>query len=130
MASSLFKQEYGNGDPILCLHGLGANRFTWRYFIEPFSRYNKLILIDLKGFGRSAKPEDERYSIHDHASAIYEMVRENNWHNLAVIGNSFGGALALLLSMRLEETDPGRLSKLILIDAAAHKDYLPGYVKL
>jgi pimeloyl-ACP methyl ester carboxylesterase len=131
MASEyLYKEEYGDGDPILCLHGLGANIFTWRYFVEPFSRKNKLILIDLKGFGSSAKPDDERYSIHDHADAIHELIQKNDWRTLTLIGNSYGGALALLLAMRIKETDPSRLAKLVLIDAGAYKEYLPGYLKL
>jgi len=131
MASEyLYKEEYGDGDPILCLHGLGANIFTWRHFIEPFSRKNKLILIDLKGFGSSAKPDDERYSIHDHADAIHELIQKNDWRTLTLIGNSYGGALALLLAIRIEETDPSRLAKLVLIDAGAYKEYLPGYLKL
>lgn len=131
MASEyLYKEEHGDGDPILCLHGLGANIFTWRHFIEPFSRHNKLILIDLKGFGRSAKPEDQRYSLHDHADAVYELILRNDWRRLTLIGNSYGGALALLLATRLDESHPSRLSKLVLIDAGAYKEYLPGYVKL
>jgi pimeloyl-ACP methyl ester carboxylesterase len=131
MASGyLYKEEHGDGDPILCLHGLGANVFTWRHFIDPFSRNNKLILIDLKGFGKSAKPEDHRYSIQDHADAVYELILKNDWRRLTLIGNSYGGALALLLAVRLEENQPSRLSKLVLIDAAAYKEYLPDYVKL
>ncbi|MBA2704532.1 MAG: alpha/beta fold hydrolase, partial [Blastocatellia bacterium] len=120
MASEyLYKEEHGDGDPILCLHGLGANIFTWRYFIDPLSRHNKLILVDLKGSGKSAKPEDGHYSLHDHADAIYELILKNDWRRLTLIGNSYGGALALLLAVRLEESDPSRLSKLVLIDAGA-----------
>lgn len=131
MASEyLYKEEHGDGDPILCLHGLGANIFTWRYFIDPLSRHNKLILVDLKGSGKSAKPEDGHYSLHDHADAVYELILKNDWRRLTLIGNSYGGALALLLTVRLEESHPPRLLKLVLIDAGAHKEYLPGYVKL
>ena len=131
MASEyLHKEEHGDGDPILCLHGLGANIFTWRHFIEPLSANNKLILIDLKGFGKSAKPEDDYYSLQNHADAVYELILKNDWRRLTLIGNSYGGALALLLAGRLEESGPSRLLKLVLIDAAAYKEYLPGYVKL
>lgn len=131
MASTyLYKEEHGQGLPILCLHGLGANTFTWRYFVEPLSKHHKLILVDLKGFGRSAKPEDQRYSIHDHADAVYELILKNDWRQLTLIGNSYGGGLALLLALRLEESQTSRLSNLVLIDAGAHKEYLPGYVKL
>lgn len=131
MASEyLYKEEHGDGDPILCLHGLGANIFTWRHFIDPFSRHNKLILVDLKGFGQSAKPDDGRYSLHDHADAVYELILKNDWRRLTLIGNSYGGAVSLLLAARLEDSKPSRLLKLVLIDAGAYKEYLPGYVKL
>jgi pimeloyl-ACP methyl ester carboxylesterase len=131
MASEyLYKEEHGDGDPILCLHGLGANIFTWRHFIAPLSANNKLILVDLKGFGKSAKPEDGYYSLQNHADAVYELILKNDWRRLTLIGNSYGGALALLLAGRLEESAPSRLLKLVLIDAAAYKEYLPRYVKL
>lgn len=131
MASEyLYKEEHGDGDPILCLHGLGANIFTWRHLIEPLSANNKLILVDLKGFGKSAKPEDDYYSLQNHADAVYELILKNDWRRLTLISNSYGGALALLLAARLEESGPSRLLKLVLIDAAAYKEYLPGYVKL
>jgi pimeloyl-ACP methyl ester carboxylesterase len=131
MASEyLYKEEHGDGDPILCLHGLGANIFTWHHLIEPLSANNKLILVDLKGFGKSAKPEDDYYSLQNHADAVYDLILKNDWRRLTLIGNSYGGALALLLASRLEESGPSRLLKLVLIDAAAYKEYLPGYVKL
>ena len=46
------------------------------------------------------------------------------------MGNSFGGALSLLLSIMLLEKEPGRLRALILIDPGAYKQYIPGYLKL
>ncbi|HAF16160.1 MAG TPA: hypothetical protein DCK93_10160 [Blastocatellia bacterium] len=130
LSSNLYTEVYGNGDPILCLHGLGSNIFTWRHFIGPFSTNNKLILIDLKGFGKSPKPEDTFYSIEDHAESVYQLIIKENLTRLTLIGNSFGGGVALLLAIKLCEQKPGRLSKLILIDSGGHKEYLPGYLKL
>src|SRR5437667_8377467 len=126
----LHQEEYGSGDPILCLHGLGANRFTWGHFITPFSQTNKLILVDLRGFGASPKPSDNHYSIEEHADDIYKIILRDDLKRLTLIGNSLGGGVALLTTMRLCEQDPARLSKLVLIDAGAYKEYLPGYLKL
>src|SRR6185503_16871989 len=111
-------------------HGFGASIFTWHYFIDPLSQKNKLVLVDLKGFGSSAKPDDRKYSIHDHADAVQELIVQNDWRKLTLIGNSYGGTLALLLALRLQESDSSRLSKLVLIDAGAYKEFLPGYLKL
>ncbi len=126
----LHQKQYGDGDPILCVHGLGANIFTWRHFISPFSQRNKLILVDLKGFGSSPKPRTPHYSIEEHADDIYRIILRDNLKDLTLIGNSLGGAISLLVALRLCEQEPRRLSKLVLIDAGAYKEYLPGYLKL
>jgi pimeloyl-ACP methyl ester carboxylesterase len=109
---------------------LGANIFTWRHFITPFSLTNKLILVDLRGFGASPKPSDTNYSIEEHADDIYRIILRDDLKRLTLVGNSLGGGIVLLVAMRLREQDPARLSKLVLIDAGAYKDYVPGYLKL
>lgn len=127
---NLHQEEYGSGDPILCLHGLGGNIFTWRNFIKPFSRNNKLILVDLRGFGASPKPIDQHYSLEEHADEIYKIILRDNLTRLTLIGNSLGGAVALLLAIRLCEQERNRLSKLVLIAAGAYKEYIPRYLNL
>jgi pimeloyl-ACP methyl ester carboxylesterase len=126
----LYREVYGSGDPILCLHGLGANIYSWRYFITPFSRHHKLILVDFKGSGKSPKPRDTHYSLEEKADEIYNLILEENLTNLTLVGNSLGGAVALLVAMRLGKENPGRLSKLVLIDSGGAKNGLPGHLKL
>jgi pimeloyl-ACP methyl ester carboxylesterase len=127
---SLYKEVYGAGDPILCLHGLGANMYSWRHFIVPFSRHNKLILVDFKGCGRSPKPFDTHYSTDDKVEDIYNLILEENLTNLTLVGNSLGGAIALLVAIRLAKQQPDRLAKLVLIDSAGDKGTLPAHLKL
>src|SRR5258705_6993595 len=93
---SLYKEVYGAGDPILCLHGLGANIYSWRHFITPFSQHNKLILVDFKGCGKSPKPLDTHYSIQHKADDIYNLILADDLTNLTLVGNSLGGGIALL----------------------------------
>ncbi|HEY3038225.1 MAG TPA: alpha/beta hydrolase [Pyrinomonadaceae bacterium] len=126
----LYKEEYGRGDPILCLHGLGASMFSWRHFIAPFSQNYKLILVDSKGCGKSPKPYDSHYSIEEHTDNVYKIVLEEDLTNLTLVGNSLGGAIALLLAIKLHEQEPTRLSRLVLIDSAGDPKYLPAHLKL
>ena len=121
---------YGAGDPVLCIHGFGASLFSWHNFVDPLSRNYQLILIDLKGSGNSPKPPDSHYSTKDHVDLIYKFIVDHDLKNLTLVGNSFGGALSLWLSMMLLEKQPGRLRSLILIDAGAYKQYIPLYVKV
>ena len=129
-STSLYKEVYGAGDPILCLHGLGANTYSWRNFITPFSQNNKLILVDFKGCGKSPKPRDTHYSIEEKVDDIYNLIIGGNLTNLTLVGNSLGGAIALLLAIRLENEKSDRLSKLILIDSAGDKKSLPPHLNL
>jgi pimeloyl-ACP methyl ester carboxylesterase len=126
----LHHKIYGAGNPVLCIHGFGASLFSWRNFVDPLSQNYQLILIDLKGCGDSPKPPGSRYSIQDHADLIYQFILDHDLQNLTLVGNSFGGALALLLSIRLVENELGRLRALVLIDPGAYPQYIPGYVKL
>ena len=126
----LHHKIHGTGNPVLCIHGFGASLFSWRNFVDPLSAHCQLILIDLKGSGNSPKPSDSHYSTQDHADLIYKFILDHDLKNLTLVGNSFGGALALLLSIMLIDKAPGRLRALILIDPGAYKQFIPGYVKL
>jgi pimeloyl-ACP methyl ester carboxylesterase len=126
----LYHEIYGQGDPLLCLHGFGASLYSWRNFIGPLANDYQLILIDLKGCGKSPKPHDTKYSTRDHADLLYQFILERDLRNLTLIGNSFGGALSLLLSLMLADAgELVRLKSLVLIDAGAYKEYVPAYLK-
>lgn len=126
----LHHKIFGAGKPVLCIHGFGASLFSWRNFVTPISAGYQLILIDLKGSGNSPKPPDSHYSPQDHADEIYKFILKQDLRDLTLVGNSFGGALSLLLALMLIDREPGRLRGLVLIDPGAYKQFIPGYVKL
>ena len=128
--TELHYETYGNGDPVLCVHGLAACLYTWRNLIEPISQKRQLILIDLKGCGQSPKPRDRRYSVQDQADLIYDFIQEHDLKNLTLIGTSYGGAVSLMVTSMLCEKDPGRLAKLVLIDSAGYPESLPWHFNL
>lgn len=127
--SGLYCETYGSGEPILAVHGLGASIYSWRNLRDQLPGH-KLILIDLRGAGKSPKPHDKHYSIHDQANLIYEFIVEHDLKNLTLMGNSYGGAVSLIVAIRLCEQNPGLLSKLILIDSGGYNKLLPWYLKL
>ena len=128
--SGLHCEVYGSGDPVLCLHGLGASTHSWRELREPLSKQNKLFLLDFKGHGASPKPKDKRYAIKDHAESAYQFILEHDLRKLTLIGNSMGGAVSLLVSLRLCEENSGRLQRLILIDSGGYDLHLPTHLKM
>jgi len=131
-STGLHYQTFGEGEPILALHGLGGSLYTWRKLIAPPYRFPgyKLIMVDLKGAGDSPKPKDKHYSIVEQADLIYQFIQEQNLTNLTLLGNSYGGAVSLLVAIRLCEPDCRRLSKLILLGSGGYDKDLPSHLRI
>lgn len=136
--SSLVKMYYEvhgreDGPPLLCINGFGASLYSWREFVKsgsPLTANYQVITIDLKGSGNSPKVYGNDYSTQTHADLIYEFIQEHDLRNLTLIGNSFGGALALLVTLMLTDHDPTRLKAIVLIDAGSYADLIPTYLKV
>ncbi len=61
--------EAGEGEPLILVHGIGQNTYTWRKNFEELSNYFHVYAIDLPGHGFSGKPEIS-YNIEEFALAI------------------------------------------------------------
>lgn len=127
---NLYYETHGTGTPVIFLHGFGASVFSWRHLVGNLSRDYQLILIDLKGFGKSPKPNDKNYSIQDQAELVYKFIIEHDLNNLVLVGHSYGGGVALYTAIRLSEENSTRLSSLVLIDSLAYKQRLPRFIRL
>lgn len=122
--------EIGNGEPIILLHGFGASSYSWHNISKPLSQKNKLFLIDLKGFGKSDKPLDDKYSISDQAEIIISFIQKNNLQNLVLIGHSMGGAVALQTALQCIMMENNPVKGLILLDSPAYKQRLPSFIQI
>jgi pimeloyl-ACP methyl ester carboxylesterase len=123
--------EMGKGDPIIMLHGFGGSSWCWHIISKYLAGKNKLFLFDLKGFGSSDKPLDDKYSVSDQADIISDFIQKNGLRNLILIGHSLGGAIALLTCLNnLMEEKNDSVKGLILIGSPAYKQRLPEFTKL
>ena len=121
----LFVEETGKGSPVLLIHGFGASTFTWRKIAPELARRHRVVAVDLKGFGQSDKPFDEQYSVFDQAELIKQLIIDKDLRDLALIGHSFGGGVALVLALDEDPRLKGRISKLVLLDTIAYPQDVP-----
>src|SRR5262245_16929615 len=126
----LHYQDEGKGPPLLLIHGFGASSYTWRHIAPALARDHRVIAVDLKGFGQSDKPFDERYSVFDQADLLAQLIVDKNLHNLTLVGHSFGGGVALLLALKADPRLNGRISKLVLLDTIAYPQNVPVFFRL
>ena len=66
-ASSLYYEEHGSGEPILCIHGTGSSSILWVDAAAELGKRGRTIVYDRRGFGRSERPEPLVMDVHLHA---------------------------------------------------------------
>jgi pimeloyl-ACP methyl ester carboxylesterase len=83
-------------DPILIVHGYPSCSYDWAACLPTLSARRRVVLMDLPGFGLSAKP-DLRYSIRLYADAVEVVACEAALTSVALIthdmGDTVGGEL-------------------------------------
>jgi pimeloyl-ACP methyl ester carboxylesterase len=116
---TLYFEEQGDGPPLLLLHGLGESSFTWREIAPALAANHRVIALDLKGFGRSEKPDDGAYSAEDQAALVARFIVERGLEALTLIGHSFGGTVALRTALADGIANTPRIRRIVVIGAPA-----------
>ncbi len=101
-------RTYGQGEPLLLVHGLMTHGWSWRYVLEPLGARYRLIIPDLPGSGATGKP-DRSYHPDRLADWIGEVAEQLGVRGCRTIGNSMGGYLCLRRALR----DAGALGPLV-----------------
>tara|TARA_B100000809_G_scaffold193528_1_gene192494 strand:- start:580 stop:1410 length:831 start_codon:yes stop_codon:yes gene_type:complete len=117
-------------DSIVLVHGYGGSSFSWRYWTPLLAKRAHVVLVDMKGFGSAPKPDDGQYGPGHQAELIYRLILQADLQRVTLIGHSLGGGVALGVALKLLDSDPGRLKRLILVASAAYKQQLPPFVAL
>ncbi|MEQ1500732.1 MAG: alpha/beta hydrolase [Myxococcota bacterium] len=99
---------YGQGEPLLLIHGLMTSAWSWRYALEPLGARHRLVIPDLPGSGASGKP-DRSYHPDRLADWIGAFAAHVGIRGANTVGNSLGGYLCLRLALR----DPGAIGRLV-----------------
>ncbi|KUE85114.1 2-hydroxy-6-oxo-2,4-heptadienoate hydrolase [Cupriavidus necator] len=106
--------DVGEGHPVLLIHGSGPGvtaYANWRLTMPVLAKNFRVIAPDMAGFGETERHADDRHSMENwvlHALGLLDALGIERAH---VVGNSFGGALALALAIRA----PERVGKLVLM---------------
>jgi pimeloyl-ACP methyl ester carboxylesterase len=98
----LYCEIYGEGSPLLFIHGNGGNIKSFEKQIPYFSSKYKVIIPDSRAQGRSDDPSDS-LSYDMMADDFAELLNQLNIDSVKVIGWSDGGINGLLLAIRHPE---------------------------
>jgi pimeloyl-ACP methyl ester carboxylesterase len=106
-------REAGSGPPIVLLHGVGESSFGWLGTMAHLAPRHRVVAPDLPGSGASG-PSPSGYHSAVLAEVIGEFLEAVEVERAVLIGNSFGGIVALRLALKR----PGQVAGLVLVDSA------------
>jgi 2-hydroxymuconate-semialdehyde hydrolase len=112
--------EAGQGEPLLLIHGSGPGVTAWanwRLAFPILSEQYHLYAPDVVGFGDTDRPEGQEYSIDVWVNHMIDFIEAIGEPKVSVIGNSFGGAIALHLVNRR----PDLVNRVILMGSVGNK---------
>jgi len=104
-----------DGPVVVLVHGLGGRAEDWRDLAPFIAKAGfRVYLPDLVGYGRSDKPKDFSYSVHDEALVVTGFLDAMGLKQVDLGGWSMGGAIV----QHVAADHPQRVGRLLLFDSA------------
>ena len=116
---TLAYRELGSGPPVLLLHGWPTSSFLWRNVMPPIARVNRVIALDLPGFGGSDKPAGARYNFEFFEHAIDGFLGELGIDAVAIAGHDLGGPVATHWTLDRQE----RVTRFALLNTLVYPEF-------
>jgi 2-hydroxymuconate-semialdehyde hydrolase len=106
--------DVGEGFPLLMIHGSGPGVSAWanwRLVMPELAARSRVIAPDMVGFGFTDRPAGQQYNMDVWVDQAVGLLDALGIERADLVGNSFGGALALALTIR----HPQRVRRLVLM---------------
>jgi 2-hydroxymuconate-semialdehyde hydrolase len=118
--------DVGSGPPVLLIHGSGPGVSAWanwRLVMPELAKRSRVIAPDMVGFGFTERPAGQRYDMDTWVAQAVGLLDTLDIERTDLVGNSFGGALAMALTIR----HPERVRRLVLMGSVGVPfDITPG----
>lgn len=108
--------EAGMGPPVVLLHGWPTSSFLWRDVIPPIAERNRVIALDLPGFGRSDKPLGASYSFRYFDEILEGALAALGIEKTSLVVHDLGGPVGLYWASRRLE----RIERLALLNTLVY----------
>jgi len=108
---SIFVRESGDGPPVVLLHGFPQTGRCWQRVARALSEQHRVLVPDLPGYGRSARPTS--YDSSTLASTVAAFMEAAGAPRAAVVGHDWGGGVAF----RLASGHADRVERLAVINS-------------
>jgi len=105
----LYYEIYGEGEPLLMIHGNGGSFSCFENQVAEFSKHFKVVLIDCRGRGNSSYQKGVELTFDLQVEDINLFLDKLNIKKANILGWSDGGIIGLLLAIK----HPEKVNKLV-----------------
>lgn len=100
-------KDVGDGPPLILLHGIGMSHFAWKTIINTLANERRVFAFDIPGFGLTPPvPDNIQPTPANHVAGAGSLAEtlsrideerqiSKEYKHVDIVGNSFGGYLAL-----------------------------------
>jgi pimeloyl-ACP methyl ester carboxylesterase len=103
-------KEYGQGRPLVILHGLFGSLDNWFSLAKSFAETHHVYLVDQRNHGQS--PHTATHTYAEMAEDLFGFFAQHGLTDAVMLGHSMGGKTA----MTFAADHPELLSKLVVVD--------------
>ncbi|WP_039989137.1 alpha/beta fold hydrolase [Paraglaciecola arctica] len=106
--------DIGSGAPVMMFHGSGPGVTAWanwRLVMPDLAKHHRVIAPDMLGFGFTERPKNSLCNMDHWINHTIDLLDELGIERTDIVGNSFGGGIALALAIRF----PKRVRRLVLM---------------
>ncbi len=116
-------KKFGEGQPMIILHGLFGMLDNWQTLSRSFAEKYQVFLVDQRNHGKS--PHASLIDYQSMADDLHDFLLSHDLSNATILGHSMGGKTA----MQFATYYPEMVRKLIVVDIAP-KVYKGGHQKI
>jgi pimeloyl-ACP methyl ester carboxylesterase len=112
--AKIYYEEYGQGEPLILLHGFGGTASAWKDFIPEYAKQYHVIAWDMRGHGRSTNPDTSQVFLHATAARdLLALMDQLKLKKVKIMGHSSGGIVILIAATQ----QPDRFEAIVPISA-------------
>ena len=112
-------RELGSGPPVLLLHGWPTSSYLWREVMVPIAEGNRVLAIDLPGFGGSDKPLGVRYGFELFERTLDGFLAALGVEEVGLAVHDLGGPVGLHWAVQR----PGRVTRLAILNTLVYPEF-------
>jgi pimeloyl-ACP methyl ester carboxylesterase len=102
----LYYEHYihpSSAETLVLLHGFLSSTFSFRHLIPLLKEDYNVISVDLPPFGKSGKISSYKYSYHNMAKTVVDLMKSLEISQFNVVGHSMGGQITLNILLHFPE---------------------------